>query len=372
MAEFNKNSAEASATQSRRRFIQAAGAAGTFITLAGCTGNGDDDAAPADDTEPADDADGPQQEDLTVGAAPSGSTMYNTWQGILRATEERDSFVNLTVQETPGGEANLRLYEEGQIDIGGGSLHDINQVMNREGPFAENPVNKLVLQAYRYAVMYLYGLAVDGSGIETYDDLRDANVVTWPIAPGTSVRAFTGYLWEQPEIDLWDDIDRSDISPDDIAGAVEEGRVDAIIVYNSGEVFLPDYYQQIDARSDLYSIEMGDDMKSAMNDMGVLTENFEPFGFEQDLDPVDAWTLDFQVGFGDTVSHEAGYELTMIAAEETDIIQDAQAAFPSSPEEMSEAVIADEGLPVHPGVAEAYEELGVFDDSWTVGWETDF
>lgn len=344
-------------TASRRRFIQA-GSAGTVMMLVGCTGgNGNGNG---------------EQESLTVGAAPSGSTMFNTWQGILRAVEESDSSVDLTVQETPGGEANLRLYEEGQIDIGGGSLHDINQVMDREGPFEENPVDKLALQAFRYAVMNLYGVAVDGSGIETYDDLRDADVVTWPIAPGTSVRAFTEYMWSLPEIDLWGDINKSDIAPDDIAGAVEEGRVDAVIVYNSGDVFLPDYYQQIDARTDLHTIQMDDEMKSTIEEQDVLTEGWEPYGFEQDLEATDAWSLDFQLGFGDTVSEEAGYELTNIIAENIDTVQSAQAAFPDSPEGMTEAIIADERLPVHPGVAEAYKEYDVFDDSWEVGWETDY
>lgn len=340
-------------TSNRRQFLKA-GSVGTVTLLAGCIGGDSGD------------------EGITVGAAPSGSTMYNTWQGILRAVEESDSSLNLTIQETPGGEANLRLYEEGQIDIGGGSLHDINQVMEREGPYEEEPVDKLALQAFRYAVMYLYGVAVDGSGIETYDDLLDDDVTVWPIAPGTSVRAFTNYLWNLPDIDLWDNVDRSDIAPDDIAGAVEEGRVDAVIVYNSGEVFLPDYYQQIDARADLHSIQMGDEMRSALEEQDVLTEEFEPVGFEQDMEPTDAWTLDFQIGFGDTVSEEDGQELTEIIIENTDTVQDAQEAFPDSPEEMTEAIIADERLPVHPGVAEAYREYDVFDDSWEVGMETNY
>lgn len=363
MANKSHNGVEsATNTSSRRRFIQA-GSVGTVTLLAGCIGGGDGD----------DNGDGNSEgESITVGAAPSGSTMYNTWQGILRAVEENDSFVDLTVQETPGGEANLRLYEEGQIDIGGGSLHDINQVMDQEGPYEENPVDKLALQAFRYAVMNLYGVAVDGSGIETYEDLLEDGVTTWPIAPGTSVRAFTKYLWGLPEIDLWDNIDSSDISPDDIAGAVEEGRVDAVVVYNSGDVFLPDYYQQIDARADLHTIQMGDEMKSAVEEQGVLTEGWEPYGFEQDLEPTDAWKLDFQVGFGDTVSEEAGYELTKIIAENIDTVQNAQAAFPDSPEGMTGAIIADERLPVHPGVAKAYKEYDVFDDSWEVGLETDY
>lgn len=350
----NKQLSDSDDSTNRRQFIKM-GSVGTATLLAGCIGGESNGGG-----------------GITVGAAPSGSTMYNTWQGILRAVEESDTDLDLTIQETAGGEANLRQYEKGQIDIGGGSLHDINQVMEQEGPYEEEPVDKLALQAFRYAVMYLYGVAADGSGIETYDDLRDDDVTVWPIAPGTSVRAFTNYLWSLPDIDLWDNINRSDIAPDDIAGAVEEGRVDAVIVYNSGQVFLPDYYQQIEARADLHSIQMGDEMNSALSDEGVLTEDFGPVGFEQDMDSTDAWTLNFQIAFGDTVSEEDGKELTEIIIENIDTVQDAQAAFPDSPEGMTEAIIADERLPVHPGVAEAYKEYDVFDDSWSVGMETDY
>lgn len=360
-------------TASRRRFIRTAGTAGTAMVLAGCSssdkGNSNKEGGNTDNSDNS--KGGSQPASLTVGAAPSGSTMYNTWQGILRAVEESDSSVNLTIQETPGGEANLRLYDRGEIDIGGGSRHDINQVMSGSGPYKENPVGKLALQAFRYAVMHLYVVAVDGSGVETFDDLRNDDIVTWPISPGTSVRAFTKHLWSQTG--LWDDINRADISPADIAGAVEEGRVDALVVYGSGFEYLPDYYRQVDARADVHTIGMPDDLKSTIQNENAHLE-LDPYGWEQDLATTDGWQLDYQVGFGDKshVSREAGYELVKTIANNIDKVQSAQSAFPSSPEDMTKAIISDERLPVHPGVADAYKELGVFDDSWTVGWNTDY
>lgn len=350
----------------RRRFIQTAGTAGTTLLLAGCS-SGED----GDTNNPNSSNDDSKTGNLTVGAAPSGSTMYNTWQGILRAVNESDASVNLTIQETPGGEANLRLYERGEIDIGGGSRHDINQVMGRKGPYKDNPVEKLALQAFRYAVMHLYVVAVDGSGVETFDDLRNDNIVTWPISPGTSVRAFTKYLWSKNG--LWNEINRSDIAPGDIAGAVEEGRIDALVVYGSGFEYLPDYYRQVDARADVHTIDMGGEMRSMLQNENAHVE-FDPYGWEQELDTTDGWQLDYQVGFGDQdhVSQDAGYELMMTIANSIETVQSAQPAFPSSPEDMTKAIIPDDRLPVHPGVADAYKELGVFDDSWTVGWETDF
>lgn len=354
----------------RRQFIQTVGSAGTVGLLAGCIGGGSSGQSGNGSSGQSGNG-GSGQANLTAGAAPSGSTLYNTWQGILRAVNNTDTFVNLTTQETPGGEANIRLYDRGQIDIGGASLHDIRQALSGQGSFNNTPVDTLPLQAFRYAVMHLYIVAVDGSGIETTDDLRNDDVVVWPISPGTSVRAFTQYLFKQAGI--WNELDVSDIASDAIAGAVEEGRVDAVVAYGAGREFLPGYYTQIDARTNVHSVALGSNLKSTIQDENAYL-SLEPYGWQQnDLKETGAWRLNYQVSFGgqDSVSKRAGYELTKVITNSSDIIRSAQPAFPNSPEGMTKGIIADERLPVHPGVAQAYRELGVFDDSWTVGWNTD-
>jgi TRAP transporter TAXI family solute receptor len=302
-----------------------------------------------------------------MGAGPQGSATFASTQALQKVVNENAENVEISAQETSGtGPSNFRLYDNGEIDAGGFDNFAAAEAVNDSGSFADNPVDNVPYQGFFYVLAHMYVVTRAETDIQTTDDLAGANV--WLNPPGTSVRPPTDAVFQ--EAGLYDQINLFEMGRGDLPGALEEERVDAAVVYGVNYKTLPGWVSELDARFELRAVTATEEFRQAIQDAGGTTfEEVDTYGWDQDIgaDTAATWNLGAQFRFGDGVSAEAAKAITRLAYEQNDAIIEANAIYPEYSEisEMTNGLIADQ--PVHPGVAEFWQDEGAWNDSWTTG-----
>jgi TRAP-type uncharacterized transport system substrate-binding protein len=224
---------------------------------------------------------------------------------------------------------------------------------------------------FSIAPLHMQVHAVEGSGIETTDDLVGNNL--WPLPPQWGLRQQAETVLENAG--YWSELQDTDsivnAGTGDVAGAIEEGRIDAIFSYGAGFANLAGWATEVDARANLHPVEWTDSMiEGANNTRGTGHSEIEAYGWEnQDFngETIDVYGADFQFWLGSSISRDVGYELAKISNEHTAAIQEGQPAYldHSDPENMASLYL--ENHPVHPGPYDFLEEQGVDMSAYTRG-----
>lgn len=338
------------------------GLAGTGLAaLAGCVGDEDDGTG-------ADNDDGGEDHVISMGGSSDGSTAFGSSQALSRALSQNSDWLDMSVQTTGGNVANMYLYDEGDIPAIATDNNTIVKALADEEDFEDEPVDDIAYQGIRFNGLDIYWVAVDGSGIESTDDFAGNTI--YPIQPGFGTRMLTEEVMRTAG--MWDEVDIINVDVGDSPGAIEEGRIDALAVYGSNGVELTGWAEEVDARNDVYAIEVGDNFADAIEETpGARYTEIEPYGWDQDVtevtDEITAWAMDLQFLFGPDVPADATYELARVSHEHSDTVQEADPTYQdhSNAEDMVSAILED--VPVHEGLAEFYQEQDVWDDSWEVG-----
>jgi TRAP transporter TAXI family solute receptor len=362
-------------------------AIGGIISLAGCagggtssggdadteaSGDGDTEASGDGGTEASGDGGTPEEYQLVLGGSPSGTYTQTAGQALARAANEESDFVSISVQESSGWGAHPYVFESGELSAFGIDNNTLSEAMNDQGQFSEDPVSELPMQGFYYTNLDIYWVAVEGSDITSTADIADGGHNIHPIQPGFGSRNLAekviknAGMWEQNEI--------VNIDATDVAGAIEEGRIDALCVYGNNGKSLAGWIEEVDVRheGDIYAIEVDETFQQAIEDTnGASLKEMEPYGWNQDItsvtDTVQSWVLYGQWAFGPSVPAEVTYELARVANEHHDVVLEADqtAVDNSNVDNMTQAVIPD--LAVHPGIADYWEENGAWNDEWTRG-----
>ncbi|MDQ2052527.1 TAXI family TRAP transporter solute-binding subunit [Natronolimnohabitans sp. A-GB9] len=340
--------------QGRRNFLNGAAAVGV-VGVAGCLG-------------------GSSEHTITIAGTSTGSATQAAGQALARAASEHSDELAIDVQESEGWTANMYEFDEGEFSTIGVDNNSWQAAINEEETFADDPVDDMPMQGFLFASLEMHWVALDGSGIESTADLRDGGYTIYPIEPGFGTRLLTEQLLREDGI--WDANSINNEDSDDIAGAVEEDRVDALVLYGSNGVELASWCGEVDTRSsgDLYAIETDDQFVETIESMdGAAHVQQEPYGYEQDitgelgLDGVDFWALQGQWAFGPDVHPDAVYEMARIAHEHPDTLRESDQTTLDydDVEVMAEPIMED--VSVHPGMVEFFQEHEVWDDSWEEG-----
>lgn len=353
---------------SRRNFLAGATAA-SIAAVAGCSGDGggNGNGAGSVNEEGIIEYTGDEPASVVYGAGGSGTLTHTTGSILQSLANDHSDKVRITPQESAGTEANQRLYSQGQVNFIGTSNWGHRKGANQEEPFAERPLDEpLPLQGFTYGLTHTYMLAREDSDIEDWSDLEGKNV--WPLWPGATIRLPFVDLLE--ELGLMESFNSVDVSQNDIAGAMEEGRVDAAAVYGVNYLGLTGWAQELDARQNLRAINMTDDMRQqAENFQGADYTAVEPYGWEQDVgaDEVDSVTMNWHLFFGREIDTELVYEIGSLMHNNIDQARNIyESCIDWGDPEMLSSVVMDD-FPVHPGAAELYRELNVWNDSWEEG-----
>lgn len=345
----------------RRDLLKTAGGL-SVVGLAGCMGNGNGN------------GNGEGVEDIVIGGAPTGGTLFSASSAIQATVDEHSDSVSITVQETSGPASSIRLYDDNQqIDVVGGTQMGYVDAYESAGQFSDDGVSVLPPQAFPWGKVQMYFMAVEGSGITSTDDL-DEDTNFFPSQAGTDTYGASQNIMQH--LGLWDTVNILNIQNSDFQGAVSEGRVDAFIGYTVSEAVLAGHLAEADAAHDVYAIETSPDLKEAIDqELALSVEEIQPGGWEQDilseqdLDSVVSWANGLLFWFGMSVSEEAGHEVARVVQQNSDQIRDSFGVFPdmSDPENMLTGFLSD--FPVHPGFASYYQEEDVWSDEYEVASE---
>ncbi|QIO25054.1 TAXI family TRAP transporter solute-binding subunit [Haloarcula sp. JP-L23] len=353
-------------SKSRRSVLSSAATLGV-ITLAGCSsdsGNGSSGDSGSDS--------GSENYRISIGGTSSGSSTQQAGQALARAAQQHSDILDVSVQVTDGWTANLYEFDEGNISSIGVDNNSLTKAMNDEGPFADQSVDSLPQQGFVFTNLEMYWVAMGDSGITSTADLAEGGYNIYPIQPGFGTRLLTEEVIR--EAGLWEPNEILNLDTSDIAGAVEEGRVDALCIYGANGVSLSSWVQEVDVRSggQLQVIEVDENFEQAIDNVGgAIKKELEPYGWEQEVtgitDTTISWVLAGQWAFGPDVPAEATREVARLSSEHHEAIResDPTALDHSDPESMTSAVIPELG--VHPGVADFFEENGVWNDEWKRG-----
>jgi len=241
-----------------------------------------------------------------------------------------------------------------------------------EEPFNQQPVEQLGHTGLTYLTIYMYWTAVEGSGIDSLEQAIEEDVGIWGFPPQWGLRRLL--RTNMQGTGRWEDMQENlvGIAAEDVAGAIEEERVQVFTSYVSNLVSPPGWMVEVDSRHDIKAIDVGDwywegvDASPASNVDGV-TES----GYEQDLgaDEIHAWTEGFNVYFSPDVPADAVYEILDVSNNHWEEAREALPAYPdhSDPEAMTASF--PDFTPVHAGAADWLKENDAWNDSWDDGGE---
>ena len=360
----------------RRRFVQAAGAAG-IIGLAGCSGGDGGGGGDGDGGGDGGGSDGGGTTRIAVGIPSASTTTGASSNSLQRVVQEQSGStepageIRWQNQETGGDPPSLRQYSQGNLQAMTGGNFILASAMQEEAPFAERPVENLPHQMFSITPLHMHILSVDGSGIETTDDLVGSNF--WPLPPQWGLRQQAETVLENAG--LWSDLQDADsivqAGTGDVAGLIEEGNIDAMVCYGSGFANLAGWATEVDARADLSLVSFTDSFIEGVNaTRGTSHSVIEPYGWEQqsfDTNEVDVYGADFQFWLGSEVSRDVGYELARIAHENIESLREGQPAYLDYSDPATMASLYLESFPVHPGPYDFLEEQGVDMSPYTRG-----
>lgn len=312
---------------------------------------------------------GQGETNMRIGSSTEGSTVFQTSQAFQRVLRDQSESVRWDTQTTGGDPASIRVYDDGGLEGYGLTNYIVRKGMQGAAPFEQE--RDVPYQCFSYFVRDDHFVAVDGSGIETTDDMLGANV--YLLQPGWGTRAlFMEVMDEDPELkeQLTENVVNIDTS--DVAGAVEEGRIDAILGYGANEVNLPSWLAEAGARADLHHVEVSDQFRNVF-ESSPLVPYFEKesYGYNQDVgNEMQGYQILFQYYISPDVPNDAVYEMLQIAHDHYESVQEGQPAFfpyGEDPSLFMTSLEAEGVPPVHPGAAEFYQEIGVWDDNLEIG-----
>lgn len=322
------------------------------LGLAGCLGNG---------------GNGGGRQDVTIGMGTGGTTEQMT-QALQRVVSQNGESVRLITEGTSGDPENIRLFNQGSVKGYTGNNSSIIAAMNDQASFAERPVDSLAAQGFLLHTFHFHWLAVDGTGIETTDDLAGKNV--WPLAPSWGIRQLAEKVHKNAG--MWEDISQNlvNIDADEVAGAIEENRIDAFIGYGANFSGLPSWLSEVDARASVHALDITDTLRQGIEGTSGLTpKEIDVYGYQQDVgkDTLVVWDEPGQLWFGPDVSEDAAYEIARISHEHIKKIKNGQSSYPdhSDISLMTSGYLSE--LPVSPGVARFLKENDAWNDEWTEG-----
>ena len=357
---------------SRRSALQVLGA-GSIVGVAGCTGGSSGSAGNSSNgsgdngSNSGSSSSNNGSSQYTMGAGSDGSSTWSTGQALQQAVRNNTNGIQITAQQTGGTQANLRLYSKGGCQMIGTSNYLYDLAKQEGGSYSDNPIQKFPQQAWSYGITHTYTLARKDTDIETYNDLKGSAV--WPLWSGSSITLPYEKLLK--EAGIWSEMNIRNMSPSDVAGALESGRLDAVAVYGVSFQGLSGWATQVDTRSSLKLVEMNQEIqKLANNVLPTGTTQIEPYGWENqnfDRNKVSAIPMNFRIFYGTDVSKNDAYEITKVVhqngkslSEQVSILQNL-----SKKENLTRGTLAD--YPVHPGVAKYLKEIDAWNSNWSVG-----
>lgn len=366
----------------RRSFVKTAVPIG-IVGMAGCTGNGDGDGTGngngngtgnGNGNGNGDDNGGEQNTyNWRLGTSSQATATHAAGVAFSSTINEHSDMLEASAQTTGGTEANPRLIDEGQIDMGITTGDAVSRANTNGSPYDDPPVDKTFCQTFTFMTVDQFLVrrnTEELQDIETLDDVpTDGSIrMSW------GARGSSGFRVQQLAFEIAgieNPTEKYDIRPIEVGdqpAAFREGRLDIAFTYTINHSILPGWAQELDSTSEFSIVKYPFDEQDVI-DSGyplIFSTAEPPFNQEVGVDTFPTVSLTYTPTIPAGVSEEAGYEFTSILMENHEEVSEAHAVLSNfNPESGTNLLLASEEAPIHPGAEQYYRDNDLWSDEFT-------
>jgi len=297
-------------------------------------------------------------ENITWGAASLGSNAQVIATAISDIVNNEAEGINMSVQATGGSSENPRLMQNEEIDIAH-ATEAYNATKGIENFDGEEPTELWALFSM-YSNEFVW-LVMEDSDIETVEDLEGKKVSIGP--PGSGTTVMSEVILEAYDIE----VDESNLGYDESVDALKDGVVDAIGNFSSSGIPSPSL-EQLDQSASYRVLPMDEDVLDiAYQEYPDYSESIIPKdsfkGIKEDFPTFASFSIEYA---DSRMSDDVAYEIVKELYENKDKLESYHQLAGKMDEESALDGIP-EDVPVHPGAAKYFKEIGVWDDDLSIG-----
>jgi len=300
-----------------------------------------------------------------------GGLAYGISGGLSKFIRSRVSNVHLLPE--PGGTvAGCRLISRGEITATYGNPLLLKQAHKSTGPFKEKPLGKIKpLQTIYFYPVTMFIVTKADSGINSLNDLEGKRISLG--VPAVGLTSASVELFK--DLGLWGKVNNRWISLGDLADSLKGGVVDAVLGWNVGDFAAGPAVKKMDLYVKCRVPTMSHEQMQMVNKSAGLAFRYTPTksAFSQDIgmEKIPGWALWYGFHWASDADEEAVYRVVKALFEdrsELSKISKAFNLFASDPNEVIvSAISAAPDVPVHPGAAKYYKEIGIWKNNWVDG-----
>ena len=298
------------------------------------------------------------QESYIWGSASMGGSAQMVITAIGTLINDKDPYLNINVQSTGGSMENPRLLRAGEIDIA--HTGEPYNAYNGLGRFAEDgkmPEDTMVLMKTYAAGMFF--VVKSDSPIKTIDDMKGKSLYLGP--PGGAVDQIMRLLEEGYGI-TEENTKFVMMGYSESIDALKDGTVDAAVVQSAGSQ-PASVTSQLDETCDVRPVAFSEEVLKELN------SNYPDYGYyilkagtlknqTEDIPVTCTWNTQL---CNSKLSEQAAYEICKLTFE--NIPELATAHSPCGELDKNDPLYGvPMDIPIHPGAARYYEEIGVLGD----------
>lgn len=295
---------------------------------------------------------------LTWGAASLGSNAQVIGTAVSDIVGSETDDIQISVQATGGSTENPRLMGGGEIDIAHATeaYNASNAIGNFEG---EDPVELWALFTM-YSNEFVW-LVLEDSSIQSVEDLAGKNVSMGP--PGSGTAVMSDVIIETYDIE----VKESNLGYNEAIDALKDGVVDAVANFSSAGIPSPSL-EQLDQTTayrvlpmDIEVLEIAYQNYPDYASATIPKDSFK--GIEEDFETFASFSIEYA---DSRMSDDVAYKIVKTLYENADRLGSYhQLAGTMSIDNALNGIA--KGVPVHPGAAKYYKEVGVWKDSLEEG-----
>lgn len=298
------------------------------------------------------------QESYIWGSASMGGSAQMVITAIGTLINDKDPYLNINVQSTGGSMENPRLLRAGEIDIA--HTGEPYNAYNGLGRFAEDgkmPEDTMVLMKTYAAGMFF--VVKSDSPIKTIDDMKGKTLYLGP--PGGAVDQIMRLLEEGYGI-TEENTKFVMMGYSESIDALKDGTVDAAVVQSAGSQ-PASVTSQLDETCDVRPVAFSEEVLKELN------SNYPDYGYyilkagtlknqTEDIPVTCTWNTQL---CNSKLSEQAAYEICKLTFENIPELATAHSLC-GELDKNDPLYGVPMDIPIHPGAARYYEEIGVLGD----------
>ena len=335
--------------ENRGRFTTAGAAAAAMALLLTACGDDNGEDAGAEGGEEVGDQD---SQFLTVATGGSSGVYYQigaTLADILADELESDT----SVQSTGASAENINLITDDNAELAFTMGDATVQAVEGTGPFEDDPREGLM------AIMTMYPntvqlIARDDAGIESVEDLAEANVAVGDVGSGVELNA----QMVLGAYDMsYDDLNEDYLSYAEATDQMANGHIDALFA-TSG---LPNpSLVELGTNTDFTTVPIdGEGRDNLLSEYEFFQEEVVPAGTYENDEDVETVAVVNHLLASSELSEEAVYDITSVVFDNLDRLHASHSEAENiTPETVTEGLV----VPLHPGAEDYFDENGIETD----------